>query len=550
MSMEGLSDRELLDAYVAKASDAAFAELVRRYIGLVYSAAARQVGERQAAEDVTQAVFIVLARKCGTLRRDVVLGAWLYNATRLAALDCLKIAARREKHERAAVAMRADPPNESASCAEMLAYLDEGLARLGAKDRSALVMRFFREQSMKEVGQALGVSENTATMRVGRAVEKLRVYFSRKGIVVPAAAVVALMTAEAARGVPPGLAATLSQVAVSAPGAAGAAAGSAAGSAAGQLIAKGVVAAMTAAKTKAISITVIAVILMGTTVYLVSQELVGGAGKQKKVERVETNVAVPPKGKPAAKTPRKLFSTIGAASYDESSGVKDYGPIVGSLVSGSWLRYNSFDFGPGATTFGALVAVPPTLAGRKIEIRLDSLNGPLAGVLTIKGTAGWTDFVYQETPVSGAAGVHDVYLVVSEGQHVGNLTSFRFTRKLDASEVIAAADFRASKATLSTRGVVLRTPADWVSYGPVDFGTGVKSITVEMVAMKEGMLEIYLDGMERPPLAGFPLSPGQSAGDFMAQTAEIEMISGPHDVFIKLVDGDGPVTIRRLKFGR
>src|SRR5688572_31545459 len=128
MSMEGLSDRELLDAYVAEASEAAFAELVRRYVGLVYSAATRQVGERQAAEDVAQAVFIVLARKCRTRRRDVVLGAWLYNATRLAALDSLKIVARREKHERAAVAMRADPHNESASSAEMLAYLDEGLA--------------------------------------------------------------------------------------------------------------------------------------------------------------------------------------------------------------------------------------------------------------------------------------------------------------------------------------------------------------------------------------------------------------------------------------
>jgi RNA polymerase sigma factor (sigma-70 family) len=553
MSLEELTDGQLLDAYADEGSERAFGELVRRYIGVVYGAARRQVKDAQAAEDVTQAVFIVLARKGRELRRDVVLGGWLHGATRLAALDWLKIESRRRRHEREAASMRAeshaDPQKESGGESEMLAMLDEGLAKLGERDRAALVMRFFQNQSMKEVGAALGASENTASTRVGRALEKLRDYFARKGVAVPASAVAALLTSEAARGVPAGLAETMAKVA----GASGTGPG-VAGSAAGELLAKGVVAAMTAAKAKVVAIAIVGSILVATTVFLVSNELGGGPGDTQKVQRVEMNVGSgqgAERGNAlAAKGPRKLFSTIRAASYDEKFNVTDYGPILGSMVKGSWLRYNSVDFGAGATTFGALIAVPATLAGRTLEIRLDSLGGQLVGVLQIKGTAGWTDFVWQETQLTGATGVHDVYLVVGDGQHVGNLTSFKFTRKFDATELIPATSFKASHGAPSEKIVVLKGPEDWVSYGPIDFGSGVKSVLLEVSAPTSCTVEIRLDGVEQAPVATVKVGAAGVKNQFSARVAEMGVANGPHDVFIRLGSGVGPVTIRSLQFNR
>src|SRR2546430_11250308 len=101
-------DRELLAVYVERGSREAFARLVERYVNLVYSAAARQVGDRHLAEDVTQGVFIVLAKKAKNLRRETSVGAWLLKVTRYAALDALKARRRRREHEERAAGMRSE----------------------------------------------------------------------------------------------------------------------------------------------------------------------------------------------------------------------------------------------------------------------------------------------------------------------------------------------------------------------------------------------------------------------------------------------------------
>ena len=100
-----VTDQELLQEYAATGAEAPFARLVARHVDLVYSAALRQTGNHAMAQDVTQAVFTILARKAGSLRRETVLAGWLFRAVRYAALDVHKTETRRQNREREAAQM-------------------------------------------------------------------------------------------------------------------------------------------------------------------------------------------------------------------------------------------------------------------------------------------------------------------------------------------------------------------------------------------------------------------------------------------------------------
>ncbi len=205
-----MDDAELLQRFAAERSEAAFAEIVHRHVDLVYSAALRQMrGDYHRAQEVTQMVFVSLARKAAALVRHPALPAWLYRSTCLCALDLQRREARRAVHEREA-ALEAALTGETGTGPEwdrIRPVLDEAMIQLGEGDRQAIVLRYFANRPYAEVGRRLGLSENAARMKVDRALEKLRGRLGRRGINSTCAALAAGLTAEAAMAAPAGVAA-------------------------------------------------------------------------------------------------------------------------------------------------------------------------------------------------------------------------------------------------------------------------------------------------------------------------------------------------------
>jgi uncharacterized protein (TIGR03435 family) len=184
------NDMELLREYAASRSESAFTELVSRHLNWVYSTAWRQTGDADLAEEIAQAVFIVLARKAASLGSGTVLSGWLYRTACFAAKDALRARRRRQHHEQEASKMQStftSPEAQTGAGAdtawqELAPLLDEAMTRLGSADRDALVLRFFEGKSLPEVGAALGASDEAAKKRVQRALEKLQKFFRQRGV--------------------------------------------------------------------------------------------------------------------------------------------------------------------------------------------------------------------------------------------------------------------------------------------------------------------------------------------------------------------------------
>jgi RNA polymerase sigma factor (sigma-70 family) len=212
-------DSELLRHFARTNSEDTFAELVKRHVNLVYSAALRQVGgDAHLAKDVAQTVFTDLARKASALSRRHHLSGWLYTSTHFAAAKMTRSETRRRDREEQ---FMREPNTESAPAAEwehLRPLLDDVMHELKEADRNAILLRYFENRPFAEVGAKLGLNENAARMRVERALEKLRAIFAKRGVVTTSA-LVAAISANAVELAPANLAATLTVSAVTSAGA-------------------------------------------------------------------------------------------------------------------------------------------------------------------------------------------------------------------------------------------------------------------------------------------------------------------------------------------
>jgi uncharacterized protein (TIGR03435 family) len=221
--MPDATDMELLRDYARKDSEPAFAEIVHRHLSFVFSIALRHVGIAAQAEEITQAVFVILARKAGELRPDTVLEGWLYRTTRLTSLSFMRTERRRQFREQEAYMQSTLDETGNAQVWEQLApLLDEAMTRLGQKDRDALTLRFFKDKNLREVAAALGTNEAAAQKRVLRGLEKLRAFFVRRGVVLTTAVIAGAISANSVQAAPAGLAAAVAAATVAKGAAAGA----------------------------------------------------------------------------------------------------------------------------------------------------------------------------------------------------------------------------------------------------------------------------------------------------------------------------------------
>jgi RNA polymerase sigma factor (sigma-70 family) len=171
----------------------------------VYNAALRQTRRPDLADDVTQGVFIALARKAHTLRSVAQLSPWLFSVVRYAAANAQRAQQRRQRHERAAAHREVLMLDEHASSPDAaLALLDDAIASLKATDRNVVILRHLRRLEISQVAVALGISNAAVHKRLHRSIQRMREFFAAR-VGTEAASVEATLALAVAVPAPKGL---------------------------------------------------------------------------------------------------------------------------------------------------------------------------------------------------------------------------------------------------------------------------------------------------------------------------------------------------------
>ncbi|HEX4265195.1 MAG TPA: sigma-70 family RNA polymerase sigma factor [Verrucomicrobiae bacterium] len=200
------NDMALVQEYAQRNSEQAFAALVSRYVNLVYSVALRQVHDSHLAEDVTQGVFIILARKAKSLAPNTILSSWLCRTARNVSAHALRQQRRRQVREQEAHMESITNESDANAWDQIAPMLDEALSCLGKKEHDAVILRFFEGKEFTQVGAEMGTTEDGARMRVNRGLERLRGFFTKRGVILSGAAIAAAVSVNSVQAAPTALA--------------------------------------------------------------------------------------------------------------------------------------------------------------------------------------------------------------------------------------------------------------------------------------------------------------------------------------------------------
>lgn len=521
------SDRELLTRYRNGNAPDAFAELVKRHVDFVYSAARRQVHDQHLAEDVTQNVFLLLLKKEPRLEGHENLGGWLFQAAMFEARNALRTR-RREAARVNKLAMN-QPEQKSEMDAhiwnEVEPHVNEALEALNEAEREAVVLRYFQRHPYDRVAAALGVSEAAARQRVHRGLERMREFLTKRGVVAEAVALSAAIRLHGATSAPAELA--VNTIA-------------AAGRLQAALIAgKGAVGILASLQSKVIA----AMLLLASAGVAVSVAVITArrhrAAETMYVDPGPANVQNALKRGPKAANPviRPPFEFVRAASFDDHKGTREVGGFLGYINKGDWLRFNNVDLGPAGAQrvmFGAMIDCPEKYAGNKIVVHQDSLEGPVIATLAVQSTGGYGHWQAQFTPIATSTrGIHDVYLQFSGGGW--NLDGFRILlTSRPGTDPIPAVSFNEAKGVQTRAGIVGEiSDGFWVRYDGLDMGSGVNTVAITYScddAHAGGKINIKLDGPDGKLLGQMPIESTGSWGAYATHTVSIDPLSGSHTV--------------------
>ena len=260
--VEGLSDACLLERFVVQRDAASFETLVRRFGPMVFGVCRRILGDVHAAEDAFQATFFVLAQKASSLRRQALVGNWLYGVAYRTAKRAKVDAARRLVHERQAPMPTRSDPLEEVVWRDLRPVLDEEIHNLPAKYRRPFVLCCLEGRTNEEAAGELGWPVGTLFTRLARARELLRQRLSRRGIGLTSLSLTAFLSSEATAAA--SVAVMEGTVQAAALFAAGNAAAAGAISARAALLAEGVLHAMVVSKLKATAVVLAVMATLGS----------------------------------------------------------------------------------------------------------------------------------------------------------------------------------------------------------------------------------------------------------------------------------------------
>ncbi|MCW3059609.1 MAG: polymerase, sigma-24 subunit, subfamily [Capsulimonas sp.] len=197
-----MNDRQLLRQYLDCGSEAAFGQIVDRHKKLVRWTCRQDLNDTQLAEDAAQMVFIALARRASSIRDDASLTAWLFAAARLASKNVRASEYRRQRNEKRAAMQRQTEEDISADWQRVQPWINDALSSLPERDRSAILQRYFGDYSFPEIATAMGTTEEAARKRVHRALDRLRLYMSKKEVGISAAVIGTLLLEQSANAAP------------------------------------------------------------------------------------------------------------------------------------------------------------------------------------------------------------------------------------------------------------------------------------------------------------------------------------------------------------